>query len=285
MRVKARFVIPMKEDIATAFYERIGLKIPERDRKWGLYVIEPYMDSDRFVQITEALKEFGIECRYTEEKVYTKAEMEATPLFMVLPLHCRAGYPQPENNYFSVSFDASTGCPSCSNGRLQNAPLHLRSNVSIGKADVSGIEWTNELVVSKRARMIMEQAGLSGFEFWELIRHGKKEPFTDIFQLKINAQLPPMADETVLKVTQTIELDGITLHPFCDNGCGQLSLTGSPYYHAEVLKDLPDFCLSSEWIGGGRGRFRIPFASQKTYRLFQENKIKGLNFLPVIIVP
>ena len=285
MRIKARFVIPMKIDVAETFFQKINIRVPEQGREIGLYTIESDLGSDLFARITNALKEFEIECGYTEKRVYTKQEMANAPLFMITPLHCRAGYPQPEKEYLSVSFDSATGCPSCSNGRLQNAPLHLRDDVKLGNADITGIEWMNELVVSTRARTIIEQARLRGCTFWKLIAQNSNKPFETIFQLKITEQLPPMAEETVFLEAEAITLNGITLRPFCKNGCGEKSLKSLPYYHVRDLHDLPDFALSYEWIGGGRGRFRIPFASQKTYQLFRKSKINGLHFEPVILIP
>lgn len=284
MRIKARFVIPMKKDVAEAFFQKINMCVPEQGRKIGLYTIEPDLDSDLFAQVTDTLKEFEIECGYTEKRVYTKQEMENAPLFMITPLHCRAGYPQPEKEYLSISFDSATGCPSCSNGRIQNAPLHLRDNVKLGNADITGIEWMNELVVSTRARTMIEQAKLNGCTFWDLIAQKSNRPFETMFQLKITEQLPPMAAETVFQKTEAITINGITFRPFCKNGCSEISLKSLPCYHVHDLQELPDFALSYEWIGGGRGCFRIPFASQKTYRLFRENKINGLHFEPVCIV-
>lgn len=116
-------------------------------------------------------------------------------------------------------------------------------------------------------------------------RSKSNKPVENIFQLKITEQLPPMAEETVFLETKSITIKGIALQPFCKSGCGEKSLKSLPYYHVHDLKDLPDFALSFEWIGGGRGRFRIPFASQKTYQLFQENKINGLHFEPVVLIP
>lgn len=285
MKVKARFVIPMKDDVADVFFQKLGMRIPENGHKTGLYTLEPELNSAFFVCITDALHALGIDCEYTEEREYTKREMEQTPLFMVTPLHCHAGYPQPEKAYLSVSFDSATGCPFCSNGRLQTAPLHLRDDIHLGKADITGVEWTNELVVSARAREVIEQAGVCGCTFWELIAQKSNKPFDSVFQLKITGQLPPMAEETVFSESQTVSAGGFTFRPFCPNGCGEKSLKSLPYYYAHDLENIPDFALSSEWIGGGRGRFRLPFVSQKVYRLFRENKLNGLHFEPVIIIP
>lgn len=285
MKVKARFVLPMTDDVAEVFFQKLGMCIPEEGRKIGLYVLEPELHSDFFVCITNTLHELGIDCGYTEEREYTKRKMENTPLFMITPLHCRAGYPQPEKEYLSISFNSADGCPFCSNGRLQTAPLHLCDSIRLGKADITGVEWTNELVVSARAREIIEQAGVSGCTFWELIAQKSNKPFEAVFQLKITGQLPPMAEETVFSESQAVSVSGFTFRPFCPNGCGEKSLKSLPYYHAHDLENIPDFAVSSEWIGGGRGRFRLPFASQKVYRLFRENKLKGLRFEPVMLIP
>lgn len=118
-----------------------------------------------------------------------------------------------------------------------------------------------------------------------MIAQKSNKPFEAVFQLKITGQLPPMAEETVFSESQAVSVSGFTFRPFCPNGCGEKSLKSLPYYHVHDLENIPDFALSSEWIGGGRGRFRLPFASQKVYRLFRENKLKGLRFEPVMLIP
>ena len=46
MKVKARFVLPMTDDVAEVFFQKLGMCIPEEGRKIGLYVLEPELHSD-----------------------------------------------------------------------------------------------------------------------------------------------------------------------------------------------------------------------------------------------
>lgn len=285
MRIKVRFVFPMDHDIADLFFAKINMPMKERKIKDTLRVIEVYKDTDDYIGVTEALKEFGVTCKPTETMEFNKVEMESAPLLRMIPKHHRAGYPQPEkgsktNNYLSISFDFNTGCPYCTRGWLQNAPLHLRNDVKLGTADITGIWWLNEFIVSKKLREIIEQAKLSGCEFWPVVSHKTGEYFEDIFQLKITAELSPMAEETNI-----YRNDYFLGQPVCPAGCGELVVKGLAYYHSAVLQNLSDFALSNEWNGARGDRWRLPFVSQKTYRLFQKHKIKGVWYQPAIVLP
>ena len=285
MRIKSRFVFPLAFELEDAFYARINMPMPQKKIRDTLRVIEVYKDTEEYVTVIEALQEFGVTCKPDETIEFSKSEMESAPLLQMIPKHHRGGYPQPENpvdgkDYLRVSFDMSTGCPTCTNGHLQNNPLHLRSNTKLGTADITGVWWLNEFIVSQRAKDIIEKAGLTGCEFWPLIKHKTGEYFEDIYQLKITAELPPMAEQTTFYKNNLFF--GGAVCPNCD---GEQVLKSLAYYHADVLEDLPDFALSNEWNGARSNRWRLPFMSQKAYRLFQKEKLKGIWWIPAIVLP
>ena len=148
----------------------------------------------------------------------------------------------------------------------------MRSN------DISGVWWLREYVVTRRFKELAESIHLTGCDFWPVIKHGKNEPFEDIFQLKITGEMPVMASET------TIQYDPLSNERFhCPFGCGSANVEGKVYYYASDLVNVPDFALTKEWLGANFEFWRWPFMSHKVYKLFLENNIKGVRFyLPVI---
>jgi hypothetical protein len=151
----------------------------------------------------------------------------------------------------------------------------------MGKSGISGIWWLRELIVTKEVKSILESEKLTGCEFWPVIKHGKNIPFDDIFQLKIIGELPPMDEKTDIRHKVSWR-EGLRMYKPCPNGCGCRWIEGSVYYKHDDLINVPDFALTKEWFGLNDEYWRWPFMSQKAYRVFLDNDIKGVRFYPPI---
>ncbi|MDR1158626.1 MAG: hypothetical protein LBK75_10070 [Oscillospiraceae bacterium] len=292
MRIEARLVLDFRgipEERARDVLVFVGLK-REIEEKYltGLQVVKIYKDCDKYKILRQKLKEFEIDFLETEDEIFTKKELLSSPILCIIPNAHRGGYPQPEGgekeeNYQGHSYDLDTGCKYCTRGRLQNRPLRLKSSVKMGNNDMSGIWWMRELVVTKKLRNLIEDAELTGCEFWPLIKHGKNVPFEDIFQLKIVGTLPAMSAKTNIIYEREWIFEGRKMKS-CPYGCGERYVKGSIYYCASDLVSILDFALTQEWFGSNDEYWRWPFLSQKAYRLFVDNKIKGVRFYPPVVV-
>ena len=108
-------------------------------------------------------------------------------------------------------------------------------------------------------------------------------PFDDIFQLKITGALPPMDPKTVFTIDEERAQEEEGFKP-CSEGCVERMIKGPMYYSEKALAGVPDFALSQEWIGSWDYSSRVPFMSQNAYRLFEDNKIRGVRwYLPVLL--
>lgn len=285
MRIKSRFVFDIPDEAdARKLYEIAGIKFPSK-RPTRLYVMELFNDTSEYENLMAYLEAYPPEYyQRDEDEVFTEEELLVAPLLRMVPNAHRGGYPQPEsgereNNYLSCSFDLQSGCPGCSKGLLQNRPLRLSGGVKMGKTnDISGIWWLRDYVVTKKLRDLIEKAGLTGVEFWPIIKHGSGKPFDDLFQLKITGVLPRMSPQTMIK------FDPLTNYKFaCKYGCGALYVEGRIHYRACDIAEIPDFALTQEWLGSGYEFWRWPFMSHKAYQLFYEKKIKGIRWYPPAI--
>lgn len=160
---------------------------------------------------------------------------------------------------------------------IQNRPYRLSGSISLGKTtDISGIWWVEDYIINDRLKNIILENGLTGCEIWPVIMHGADKPFENIFQLKFTGDLPAMAPET------NIVYDWARNHPdACSPGA---DLKGPVIYRGSDLVDIPDFALTKEWFGARGACWRWPFMSQRAYRVFKENNIKGIRYYPPQII-
>lgn len=274
MRIKTRFSFnPGKgnDNIAEGVFSVANIPFPKKQVS-RIFVIELYKDDPHYRDLLEFFENNNITPVAFDDEIFTENErMEALVMRMVPNSH-KGGYPQPDGKYIDASYDENSGCSECSYGKIQNRPLRLSGSVKMGKRDdISGIWWMREFIVTKRFKELAEKAGLTGCEFWPVIKHGKNEPFEDIFQLKITGIMPKMAEET--EIVQDFERT---------DKCGHMRtyVEGRIRYNLSDLNDVPDFALTQEWFGMWGEYWRWPFMSQKAYRFFKENKISGMRFYP-----
>lgn len=286
MRIKSRFLCTiMDEAEAKKLYEVAGIKFKPCIENSAMYVLEVFNDTDEYLKVLERFKTHPPKIvTKTEDEVFTQEELLSAPLLQMVPNAHRGGYPQPisgerQIDYLRCSYDMTSGCPGCSKGLLQNRPLRLSGGIKIGKTnDISGIFWLREYIVTRKLRELIENARLTGVEFWPIIKHGNGEFFEDLFQLKITGELPPMSPKTIIK-HQALRKFRYTYN--CD--CGALTVEERVHYRADDIADVPDFALTYEWLGGNYEFWRWPFMSHKAYQLFHDNKIKGIRWYPPTI--
>ena len=284
MKIKSRIWVHLDNNSAEFLYSIARLTPNKNAINNGSHVIEMFNDIPEYQLLIKELKMRGIFYSETKEEIFTKKELLAAPILRIVPRAHKGGYPQPETgkkeeNYQSASFDLGTGCQHCTNGRLQNRPLRLRGDIKMGGSDISGIWWMRELIISKKLREIIERESLTGCEIWPVINHVSGAPYEDVFQLKITGMLPSMDDRTIIIHNPKVFFKGNELK-VCSQGCGEKMIKGSIYYQRAQIEAVADFALTNEWFGANNDYWRWPFLSQKTYRVFVENKIKGIHYYP-----
>jgi hypothetical protein len=194
------------------------------------------------------------------------------------------GYPQPEDDfgYQNESYDPSSGCQRCRQGMKQNRPLMLLRSPKFGRNDITGLFWVYESIITEKLKKLIEKEGLTGAEFWPVLKFRKKGerlPIPGIYQLYAGGELPPVSPKT-----QFTWVTDIPKRFQCDCGIIGRNLPDAQLvYDRTSLKDAKDFNRTSEFIGGGLGSQQKRVVSSRVYQLFKKNRIRGAYFEPIII--
>jgi hypothetical protein len=270
VKIKSKILFHMSPEKTKSMLDLLGIEA-KVETKDTLQAISLFTDTEQYINLIQKLNELSVDYSESKEKVYSKRDLDSAQLFrMIANVYC--GYPQPEE-YEKVSYDLKTGCPDCSNGMIQNAPLRILKP-KIWLNDVYGVHWIYEYVTTEKFRELIEREQFTGFEFWPIINHRTNKKHDDIFQLFITGTMPPMNPEAIIE-------SGI--EP-CKCGKRGYTLKDIPIYMNDSIKEIKDFNKSIEWLGGMLGSWQIPIVSKQVYRFFVKNKIRGLRFEPVKVI-
>jgi len=285
MRIKSRLVFyPEELDRLRGLFESLGIEYEEKMD--GIVCL--FMEDERYTRLMDELPRMGIRPNEIKDKQFSEKELDSAE-FLHMGSAGYWGYPQPEEEmdaWQRASYDLSTACPKCGYGAIQDRPYLIKGEPKFGRNDILALNWTYEFLVTDRLRKLIEDAGLTGAEFWPLIRYKKNIPIPGYSQLHVVNTLPPMSPNTVI-----VDMKLPEAHPnrcSCDKFGRNLAL--DPIYGVSVpiryerksLRDAMDFNLTSEWLGLFDARpWRI--VSRKVYQLFSRYGIKRVVFEPVIV--
>ena len=271
-----RFSEPVEK--ARSLLESYGFKANERS--W-IQTVDIAIDDERLEPFVENLRKRGTSYTALRHISFDENDLQAAE-YLQMSAEVQWGYPQPEDDYESVSYDSSTKCDKCGQGALQNRPFLLKSRPSFSKNDILSMFWTYEFLVTARFREVVEDAGLTGAEFWPLLKYskgGSSRQIHEAYQLHVTNELPPMSVNTQF---EAVEFPSGAEE--CQ--CGKLgrNLKGEPMiFKYGALSDAKDFNKTHEWLGGGYGTTQWKVVSREVYRLFSEGKIRGAVFEPALI--
>lgn len=280
MRVVLRLTFGARRDVAKEILEPLGFRVSQRS---DLQVLRIPVDEHRYRLLASELKKRGIHFSSTKELEFDADEVQVAELLQVVE-DAQWGYPQPEDNYKRESYDLSTACSKCGEGARQVKPFMVKNRPNFGRNDIVAMFWTYELLVTERVRRLVEDAGLTGVEFWPLLKYrrsGRFEHIEGAYQLFFVNELPPMSQNTRF---QTIAIARAKRASPCDCGRLGLNLQGEQMrYRREDLEGAMDFNRTHEWLGGGFGTTQWKVVSHRVFELFAKNRIKGIKFQPIVI--
>jgi hypothetical protein len=281
LRTKAR--ITFREDDVSKADEILRPFGFRASRSSFIHLATVFDDEDRYGELILALKERKIDYRAQCEKVFDSNELTSAE-YLLLTTTTLWGYPQPEEEfgYRAASFDMRVGCPQCGKSAKQVKPLMVKSDVVLGKRDITAIFSIYEIIVSGRLQTLIESAGLTGAEFWPLLKYKSGEPgdpMVGYHQLYVNSILPPASSTTIFPVVALPR----GLRPCSCGRTGRNWPENQFRYNQSDLTAAKDFNKTHEWLGGGLDTAQLKIVSHRVYELFFKNKIRGVNFEPVIL--
>jgi len=231
---------------------------------------ELYADSENHKILLALCKERNISLHLTRfEMEYTKKELENANYFN---LQMRTYCSEFAEDY-GTKYDYSEKCKCCGSGKKQGSDLIIDKS-KMGKKDIS-ITYGFEVVISEKLHKLLLDNNITGFEVGS-VKHKndkmKNEPI--LYQLFCTNILPSLNEQSIFYKEKYCE---------CCRKSGLL-LKSLAFYDKQSLENAKDFNFTCEYFGGGVSGAPYIIVSQKVYRLFRDNKIKGVVFDIVNIV-
>ncbi len=285
MRIRSRLVFrPEELDRLRGLFDSLEIDVEEKI----VGIVYLYIDDERYPCLMDELQRMEIRPTDMREKQFTVKELDSAE-FLCMSQAGYWGYPQPEEEmdaWQRASYDLGTACPKCGFGAIQDRPFQVKGLPRFGRNDILALNWTYEFLVTDRLRKLIEDAGLTGAEFWPLLRYKKNMLVPGYSQLHIVNTLPPMSPTTEIVDAKLPEAGPKR----CTCGKFGRNRALDPIYGVAVpirygrqsLRDAKDFNETSEWLGLYDARpERI--VSHKVYQLFSRHNIKRVVFEPVIV--
>jgi len=265
--------------------------LQKTDTTWILYVTETDPAWPEVEQLIPQ-RRLGTHFFYN---VFTDQELADASWFQISALG-HHGYPQPQDGWDQVVYSPDGGCERCGIHGKQISPFRLRSEPKAHKSDFVQLNWVfGEFFVRQKARLALEEAGITGFQWLAPVIHRSGEPSADVRQMVIERVLPPALSTSDL----TFEACRAgaphpppgPLYPPSRQAlphCGRVKYhrmqRGPLEFDATCLVDLPDIVKTNEWFGSGGSADRMLLCSSRFRYAVLDNGLRGLDFEPVSTV-
>lgn len=238
----------------------------------GLKSIEGiYTDSEEFEFLINESKKRNIELVFGRfEMEYSKKELDDAEFFW---LNAKS-YCSEYSEEYGTEFSYEDKCTHCGAGRTQISELYINKS-KMGKKDIS-VTYDLEWVISEKLYHILNCNEVTGLIYGD-VKHKKNAKIKNepkLYQLKSQNILPKLNSKTEFYKEK-----------FCTQ-CQQsgLFLKSLPVYSREILVDAKDFNYTEEYFGSGLAGKQVFIVSQKVYKIFKNEKIKGVSFDIVKII-
>lgn len=186
------------------------------------------------------------------------------------------GYPEPENKWFDEPSNYSDLCQTCDTHR-HAASFRIKKEPSMGKHNFMMLHWTDAIFCTPKMIETLAQAGIKGYEVWDVIIHNTDQPSVVIKQLYV----PGLAKPGLVRV------EHLEKRPCSE--CGMIKyaphLIDKMYLKQEALADVEvDIVQGYEWFGHGKVAYREYIVSNRFARLAIEQKWQGIRFKVIDLV-
>lgn len=234
----------------------------------------------KYRKLIDELNRYGYKYNETREAVYSEEKIQSAEFYYMCP-RAQGEDPQPEDGYIRESYDLSSSCKECGSGMKQKTPFFLKSIPKFGNNDIISMLWTYEFLITERLKKIIHEEHLSVVDFYPLLKydnHKSPENIKRYYQLYISNILPPMSKQTVFPKVQLPK----GANPCV---CGKIgfNIPLQLIYERESFLNSKDFNKSYEWLGGGFDTSQLVIVNKNVFNAFNEFKIQGVKFEPIII--
>ncbi|MES2776056.1 MAG: hypothetical protein V4722_17900 [Bacteroidota bacterium] len=208
------------------------------------------------------------------------------------------GYPQPQDNYFALTYSNENVCLQCQIGKQQINSFRLKAEPKAKHSQFLGLNWIfDELFVREQAIECFAKNKIGGIRYSRPVLNKTKLPSETLQQLHVDTilQLGLLTDdlefEICQKPTDKKQIAFIkTQNPsylekeFCGHKKYNFPKRGAMTFKKEIFVNQPDFVKPFEWFGSGGSATRPILVSQKVRQLVIKHKLRGASFTPITLI-
>lgn len=300
MRISHRYLTFDRNNKLNQLLDKLQIPYKEEEKSFGegvsYYGLEffLYEDDQSFLEKTKQVSKFNINPQVGTE--FSKADEDNANWFMVSTGQFE--YPQPEDNYFELTYASHNVCSQCQIGKRQINPFRLRSEPKAKHSQFIGLNWVfDEIFVRDKAIELFDRENVTGIRYSSVILNKTKEPLVTIKQLHVDTILSPglLTDNLNFEICQRpsdkkqIMFLKKNNPSFLDNEfCGRKKynypMRGAMTLKKELFEHQPDFVRTYEWFGSGGSASRPILVSKKVRNIIMKEKLRGAFFRPIFLV-
>jgi hypothetical protein len=300
MRIVNRYLTYEHNKKLLLLLERLSIPFNEEKRSFGegndLYILEfiLYEDDINFEEKSKQVQKFKLTPQIGT--TFSQEDEENAEWFRMST--GQFGYPQPEEDYFKITYTPENVCPQCEIGKRQINPFRFKTEPKAKHSQFLGLNWVfDEIFLREEAVKLLTRQNITGLRFSNPIIHKTKIPIETLHQIHVDTILP----EGLLTSNLTFEIcekptdkkqiafikkqnPGYLDLRFCGRKKYNFPVKGMMTFRREIFEKQPDFVKPFEWFGSGGSSSRPILVSQRVRQLIIKNKLRGAFFTPIALV-
>jgi hypothetical protein len=227
----------------------------------------------------------GLFYSWDVRRSYRRAELDQAELIHVIP----SGAFEPAGEDCGTKYDESAACPHCGAGRIQVSPLALDLRRSQPEHDIDTTTLrrgkdvarsiADEIVVSDRLAMLLQGAGISGFDLPPVHKCNRDVPIRGWLQLRVTG-MPVEAAPPTEYGKNPFDLDEAGEYPCPLGHVAGLNLLSELTIDRRSWRGA-DIVVTRQLVGLREGAL-VPapsiLISPRLFRLMRENRVRGVRY-------
>lgn len=242
-------------------------------------VLEIYENHPHWEYISMYVQNGNMSCR--PETIFTTKELQSAE-WLRMRSKWRFGYPQPEGNfaYKTITYSKENYCSNCGSGLTQIDSFRIKKAPKWGSRNFMELNWIgDELFLSEKAKLILQDACITGITFRDVKNSSGKETHEGIEQLVVTDILEKGLVDTEPSIRR------VTLCPECGTTKYLCSGVGMLTFKKEIFANAPDIVKSFEIFGDRLYAARVILVNHKVYDVITKNKLdRNLEFAPLKLI-
>ena len=299
MRISNRFLTFDRNSKLLLLLNKLNIPYKEEEKSYSetvksyslefyLYEDDPYFQ-DKYIQMSE----YNIEPQIRTE--FSKQDEENAEWFDIGT--GQFGYPQPEDDYFELTYAKENVCFHCNIGKRQINEFRLRGEPKQKHSHFLGLNWVfDEIFIRDVVKDVFEKENIKGIHYSNPVLNKSGKPLETIQQIRVETILQPglvtdnLKSENCVRpseewIAYRLKTDPTYLdNPFCGQKKYYYPERGFKTFKKEIFINQPDFVKTYEWFGNGGGATRPILISKKVRDIIKQQKWRGAYFEPIALV-